>query len=276
MVNSYLATSSGLYKNYDSPTNTYQSNIAAMYISNNQDDDHVSVSIVGDSTYSNDSSLINFGTNGTVYLILDDNVWDNWAGTSTMGAGSGIELAGYHVLKVTNPYVATLDNISFGLEEKGMIGVMFEYYGNSLPDSSYYWGFSFGNYEGSPTSQVGDPTYFNTLVLNSPAIDSSGGGDYIIAGQPFVNNINFENAKIFPVPTSMELNVSFSLQSNVNDFDMEIYDFNGSKVKSFHYRDLKKGDNNKILPINSLSEGQYLLKISDGCSYKTLKFIKNN
>lgn len=89
-----------------------------------------------------------------------------------------------------------------------------------------------------------------------------------------LSNAAFEVAKlsfdVFPNPSSDELNISFSSHQIPENSNLEIYNTLGKRLFSQPVSDL-----NTKINVSNWNTGIYLIKVSNGGSVQTKRFIKN-
>jgi hypothetical protein len=266
LVNSYLATPTGSYKRAADVTGKYWSNTGTIFVNNPFGLEEIRLSFIG-----RDNPNL-FSQNGAVYLIFDDLLWDRWAKNNSSGEGEGFEVVEERVIKITNYTVASISGIELDDTEQGMLGVMFEYDGNHVPQQDYYYSFSLGAWDQTPQQQTGDPSFFSTKVLHQPQAEQ---------GQPSSRAMGMEAAETiidyisaFPNPVNDKLNISYTLKSDSKLVTVEIFDLLGKKIQSSEIKQVKKGMQDYMLDTSSLPPGNYVVKFTAEGSYKTFKIMK--
>jgi len=89
-----------------------------------------------------------------------------------------------------------------------------------------------------------------------------------------IENGNFGSANVFPNPASTSCSLSFNLTKK-STIKIEIQNLLGQKISEVFSGDLKNGENSININTNELSNGNYLIHISDGNSSKKLNMIIN-
>lgn len=80
------------------------------------------------------------------------------------------------------------------------------------------------------------------------------------------NNISLENVQIFPNPVRNELIVTYT--NSISNYQIDIFNVLGKKIKTFN------NISSNTLDVSFLSQGIYIVKITDNSEYKTFKLIK--
>lgn len=94
----------------------------------------------------------------------------------------------------------------------------------------------------------------------------------LVSGAAEVDADKF-SLQLFPNPASDNLNVNISVISNGYLF-YDVYDINGSLLKSLHANNVSAGSHEITIPVNDLSAGMYLLKVQSAEGIATRKFLK--
>jgi len=85
-----------------------------------------------------------------------------------------------------------------------------------------------------------------------------------------INDNTIDEYKIYPIPTNEKLIIELE---NINDYNIEIYNTIGQKVIT----QINNNSQNKVeLQTSSLTNGIYILRITDGNSKLTKKIIVNH
>lgn len=275
-VNSYLATPSGLYKTAK-PGNRFGSDPGVIRIDNPRNLPTVPISIIADPIGTigdpDQSYTPIFADNGTVYAIFDEVLWAAWAAADYQG--SGFEIVAEQVIKITNLSLATINGISLGENEAGMLGIQFEYNGENTPAADYDFHLSVGTYDTeNPTVQIGTPTHFSTHVLKTPQVEEAAPlyKTGLQQASPSIAQIDFLN--MYPNPATDKLNITFELKQNADLISLEVYDLQLKLVKKISQQQNIKGAKTFAIPTDDLPNGNYILKLNIDNSYQTLKFVK--
>ncbi len=84
-----------------------------------------------------------------------------------------------------------------------------------------------------------------------------------------------ENVKIAPNPTFNTFTLSYNLEKNQNDVNIDLIDLEGRLVKKFTNNETRQeGRNQEILDVSSIVSGIYFLKIQTAEQVKQLKVVK--
>lgn len=265
-VNSFLATPTGLYKTATPADNKYRSEIGVIHVTNPRNLPSTPISIKVDSCENN------FNNNGTIYVIFDEILWAKWSATNKQG--SGFEIVSPQVVKIIDSNLATFNGIYLGEEEKGMLGIQFEYDGTKVPENDYDFHLTVGEFDSiNPNKQIGSPSHFSTQVLHTPAIEQTRAGKLSnVKNTQNLPQADFVN--IYPNPTIDKLNIMFDLKEDVDYISLEIYDINLRQIKKLVQTNTQKGGKSYIISTNDLANGNYLLKININNNYQTFKFVK--
>lgn len=95
-----------------------------------------------------------------------------------------------------------------------------------------------------------------------------------LSTQTLLNKANAWDLKIFPNPTSTNLNVSFNLPQ-ADDIGITLYDLQGKVVLEKKLGVTAEGKHQQILDISALTNGVYVCRISGGNNSVTKQIIKN-
>ena len=88
-----------------------------------------------------------------------------------------------------------------------------------------------------------------------------------------IETTNNEKLKIYPVPTSNEVNIEFTLEETTN-ITLNIFDLNGRLVKSILTGKQTKGQHNINLSLNTFSNGVYFCRLQADNQIFTQKIVK--
>lgn len=218
-------------------------------------------------------------SNNTVTLTLTGDS-NRWLGVAPgVAQGSSMGNAGDDVVIYS----------SLGLQDRNLTGNL----GQPNVDSSQDWNLVSDNTTGGLRTVVatrlintGDSNdyVFPTTETSFPIIWANGSNTNINGGHSnrggtvvtttTLSNNAFEAEQvdftIFPNPSSKDLNISVSQNTVVEKFNMEIYDVLGKKVLSETI-----SNRNTTINIQDWSSGVYLIKIQNGKTHQTNRFIKN-
>jgi hypothetical protein len=266
-VNSYLASPDGMYKTATTP-GKYRSNIGIIHITNpitTLPYMPIPISIVPD------PEQPVFRNNGTIYVIFDDILWQKWRDAGM--AGSGFEIVTEQVVKITNDDLVTFTGIELSENEKGMLGIQFEYDGERAPEIDFVYSLSVGAYIENPLIHIGSPTHFTTHVLHTPTVDTK--NDDYNEGSSGVSNIStVDFVNMYPNPAIDKLNITFELKDDAEYVALEIYDLQLRLIKRIEQGKTKKGGKSYSIPTDDLATGNYLLKLNVDNTNQTFKFVK--
>lgn len=175
-----------------------------------------------------------------------------------------------------------------------------------IPKWSFHWQ-GFYNYQKlvpvfSGTTIWGEATYDNTTNNpdnpNNPPQDVEAGehttdemmigffayteykpGDEnVILDSTLISGVNEVQAselslQLFPNPATEQLTVSLALPKS-GWVVFELYDVNGSLIRSMNISSLSKGNHTTSLPVSDLANGMYLLKVHTEAKVSVKKFVK--
>ncbi len=264
-VNSYLASPNGLYKSH--PTaGKFRSNIGVIYVTNPSNPiSSIPISIVLE------GGQPIFRNHGSIYVIFDEILWHKWNENGM--SGSGFEIVTEQVVKITNDSLVTFTGIELGEQDRGMLGVQFEYDGDNVPENDFLYSLSVGTFNENPMSQIGSPTHFITHVLHTPVVDGES-GFYKNGSTNFSNNIKIDFVNMYPNPVTEKLNLMFELKHDAGNISIEVYDLQLRLIKKHELNQVRKGGFSYAISTDDLSGGNYLLKLKVEDSIQTFKFIK--
>jgi len=91
--------------------------------------------------------------------------------------------------------------------------------------------------------------------------------------QTNIGNKDVFKFNMVPNPTNSTTAVSVNLNNN-SDVYIEVYNINGTKVKSTSFKNLTSGHHELDIDANDLSTGTYIVKLNAGNKVATSKFVK--
>ncbi len=218
-------------------------------------------------------------TNNTVTLTLTGDS-NRWLGVAPgVAQGSSMGNSGDDVVIYS----------SLGLQDRNLTGS----FGQPNVDSSQDWNLISDNTNGgirtviaTRPNNTGDANDYNfpTTETTFPLIWANGSNTNINSGHSnrggtvvtttTLSNSSFELAQvdfnIYPNPSSKDLNISLSQNTDFDKFKMEVYDVLGKRVLT---KTISNG--NTSINIQDWNTGVYLIKIQNGKTHQTKRFIKN-
>ncbi|KAB2912898.1 MAG: T9SS type A sorting domain-containing protein [Bacteroidetes bacterium] len=278
-VNTFLTNNDLTYDriNPDAPVGTqgnYQSRMGIMFINNPTISTRtVKLSFTELATLNTDTPP-EFNNYGFPVLAMDSLLWKAWDDGGRQGTGISVISTG--LIKVTDVETGTLTNISIASGQQHRLGVMFEYYRDTVPpDTVYNYSFSLGEYDSIPTEQIHTPSIFLTSVLDTAILDTT---TAVYQKTDPTTGTNAKESSIesqfYPNPAIDNTNVFFELLESSN-VSISIKDIFGREVLlPVDNKTIDAGKQHFVIDVSSLGSGIYFCEVKiNGYSF-TQKFVK--
>ncbi|HYG40079.1 MAG TPA: T9SS type A sorting domain-containing protein [Cytophagales bacterium] len=259
-LNTYVTNNDGTYDRVAPGTYTgtgpnWQSRMGVLFINNPTSTSRI-VNLSFNELQLDSPAAPEFNDYGFAVLAFDQDLWDKWDAGGRIG--SGISVIEDGLVKVTDPTTATLQNITLTAGEMHRLGVMFEYYYDSIPDSNYTYLYSLGEYDTDPAEHIHAPTMFTTTVLENPVLDSIGSNDTLYG------HIDSFSYVISPNPvTTGSVNVNVSLNFHTSTAVLNIYNSLGNPmITPYSLGTLTPGNHSFPVNVSSVPSGTYTMVIT--------------
>ncbi len=208
---------------------------------------------------------INLANFGHLELFMDALLWEKWIAGGAQG--ENIEIIAEQVIRVTNPFRASLSNIVLAEGEMGWLATEAVLYEDAAPESNLQYHFSVGSFNPETGLTIGSPTHFELNVLANPTVENEVAENTLTSVNSLTNN---DMVKVFPNPAKHKLYIEDKTINSQTVFT--IYDMQGKLIKQVKGT---KGSGvfEASLDIEGLTPGVYNLNVKTSEKQTSVRFI---
>jgi len=208
---------------------------------------------------------INLANFGHLELFMDALLWQRWIAGGAQG--ENVEIIAEQVIRVTNPFRATLSNIILAEGEMGWLATEAVLYEDAAPLTNLQYHFSVGSFNPETGLTIGSPTHFELNVLANPTVENEVAENTLTSVNSLTNN---DMVKVFPNPAKHKLYIEDKTINSQTVFT--IYDMQGKLIKQIKGT---KGSGvfEACLDIEGLTPGVYNLSVKTLDKQTSVRFI---